>query len=196
MALNLGLAVLAAGLSRRFGPDDKLMALLEGRPLCDHIAQTAAALDVSPKLAICAPDSAAAAVFAARGFQIVENPHPDDGLSGSVKLAARRAVDAGLDGLVICLADMPFVPLVHLERLCSRWLDAGCPPVMASRASGPEGWITPPAIFSAAVFPELLMMSGDAGARALLVNAETVEAPPESLADFDTMDDFRRAETI
>jgi CTP:molybdopterin cytidylyltransferase MocA len=195
MAPNLGLAVLAAGLSRRFGPDDKLMALLEGRPLCDHIAQTASALDVSPKLAICAPDSAAAAIFAVRGFEIVENPRPDDGLSGSVKLAARYAVDAGLDGLVICLADMPFVPLAHLTRLRDRWLYAGRPPAIASRASGSGGWVTPPAIFSAAAFPELLTMSGDTGARALLSNAETVELAAGKLADFDTLDDFRRAET-
>lgn len=196
MAANIGLAILAAGLSRRFGPDDKLMVPLAERPLCDHIAQTVAAFGANSTFAICGPNSGAAAIFAARGLRVIDNHHPDEGLSGSLKLAVRRAVEADWDGLVICLADMPFVPLVHLERLCSRWLDAGCPPVIASRASGPEGWITPPAIFSAAVFPELLMMSGDAGARALLVNAETVEAPPESLADFDTMDDFRRAETI
>jgi CTP:molybdopterin cytidylyltransferase MocA len=38
-------------------------------------------------------------------------------------------------------------------------------------------------------------MSGDTGARALLSNAETVELAAGKLADFDTLDDFRRAET-
>lgn len=193
MAPRIGLAVLAAGLSRRFGAQDKLMAFLDGRPLCDHIAEAIAAFDAVPKLAICSPDSAAKAVFTARGLDVVENPHPDDGLSGSVKLAARHAEEADLDGLVICLADMPFVPLAHLERLCQRWLETGCPRAIASRAVGSENWITPPAIFSAAAFPDLLATSGDTGARALLKGAETVEMEPAALADFDTIDDFRRA---
>lgn len=193
MAPKIGLAVLAAGLSRRFGPQDKLMAPLDGRPLCDHIAQTTAAFDAASRLAICASGSATCTVFTGHGFGIIENPHPDEGLSGSLKLAASHAHDTGLDALIICLADMPFVPLTHLERLRARWLETGRPKAIASRATASESWITPPAIFSATTFRDLLATSGDTGARALLKDAATVEVDAASLSDFDTIGDFGRA---
>lgn len=193
MPPRIGLAILAAGLSRRFGPQDKLTTPLDGRPLCDHIAQTTAAFDAASRLAICAPGSAASTVFTAHGLRIVENLHPEEGLSGSLKLAANHAHDTGLDALIICLADMPFVPLTHLERLRARWLETGRPKAIASRAAASESWITPPAIFSATAFPDLLATSGDTGARALLKGAATVEVDAVSLSDFDTIDDFGRA---
>ncbi|WP_157970217.1 nucleotidyltransferase family protein [Pelagibacterium sediminicola] len=185
------MAVLAAGLSRRFGPDDKLMAPLDGRPLCDHIACTAAEFDAEVKIAICSPASAPTGVFAMHEFEVIENPHSETGLSSSLKLAVGRAVAHGLDGLVICLADMPFVTLAHLDSLRGSWLESGCSRSIASRASGSDSRPCPPAIFSAGAFRDLLATSGDAGARALIAQAATVEINASCLSDFDRPDDFR-----
>ena len=50
--MNLSLVVLAAGASRRFGAANKLLQLLDGKPLLCHTLELAAALPVMQRTAV------------------------------------------------------------------------------------------------------------------------------------------------
>ena len=56
--MNLSLVVLAAGASRRFGADNKLLQLLDGKPLLCHTLALAAALPVMQRAVDCSVDNA------------------------------------------------------------------------------------------------------------------------------------------
>lgn len=168
--------LLAAGLSRRFGDDDKLLAPLDGVPLVLHAARTMAGLGLPRRIAVVSAP-AVAALLRPLGYAILPNDRPGDGLGASVAIGARHA--AGCGGLLVMLGDMPRVSAGHLHRLLAT--DA---PVAASTAGG--GAPMPPARFAASLLPRLTTLSGRDGARALLAGAGLVDADPRELADVDT----------
>ncbi len=176
--------VLAAGLSQRFG-DDKLLFPLQGKPLAAHIASILGAIDVVQRIAICSASEARQAIFAAQGFEIIENAAPGRGMASSLALGAQRALDLGAERMLVCLADMPFVTAAHLHQLMAA--DGN---VVATAAGGVK---SPPAVFLRDVFPALTLLTGDAGARHLLQAAAVVEATPAMVRDFDLPSDFRQA---
>jgi molybdenum cofactor cytidylyltransferase len=178
--------VLAAGLSTRFG-GDKLLYPYAGKPLAAHIADTLAGMPLDWRIAIVpvAP-SPRRELFAERGFELVSNPDPREGMGSSLALGAQRATQLGAAALLVCLADMPNITTAHLTQLiaASRNSDAVATVVDDSRG--------PPAVFSARLFPSLAAISGDHGAKHLLANALLIAAPPELARDFDTPTDFNQ----
>jgi molybdenum cofactor cytidylyltransferase len=175
------LAVLAAGRSTRFG-SNKLEALVDGQMLGAIAAEALAGLGWKRRIAIVAPGSAAlAANLGALGYDCIINASPEEGLSRSVALAAQAA--EGL-ALVVALADTPLVTSDHIEALLAK---AGSEAVTASKA-GPQP--TPPAVFPKQFWPQLATLQGDQGARGLLRDAHTVEAPVGLLNDVDTPADL------
>jgi molybdenum cofactor cytidylyltransferase len=72
-----------------------------------------------------------------------------------------------------------------------QWRDEVCCSVM-SVASSDGLHVGPPALFGRGCFGELVALSGDAGARALLTQASLVEASSSELLDVDTAEDLAR----
>lgn len=183
---RLGVAILAAGSSQRFGEADKLAAPFAGKMLAEHAA------DAIPVEAFeCAWVITAAtghpceAAWRARGFVPLINPQAREGMGTSVALAARAAIEARLDALLIALADMPFVESSHFSALIQNCNEAE---KIAISAIG-DGRM-PPAIFGKAHFPELAKASADQGARTLLGQGKVVECPASWLRDIDTLSDL------
>lgn len=176
--------VLAAGQSRRFG-GDKLVAPLDGKPLCLHIADRLAALPLAGRLAICpAGTGQRSALFRSRGFDIIANSDPARGLASSLALGARVALEQGAEAMLVCLADMPYVPEQHLLSLIAATTPSGMAASRMARGGGP------PAVFSRTSIPALMHLTGDQGARALLRSAVLLDAPQGVLKDFDLPSDF------
>ncbi len=181
--------LLAAGHSRRYGGAGKLVAGFRGRPLALHAAGTIAALPFARRLAVCrSGDDNLAAMLEVEGFVVVRNPDPAQGLASSLALGVEAAGEP--EALVICLADMPLVTAAHLTTLVERVTPEGIVASVAHDGATP----TPPAAFARGYLPELKRLTGDRGARHLLQRADLVVAPEGTLADFDTPEDFRRAQ--
>jgi len=179
--------LLAAGLSRRFGPADKLLSDRGGRPLVDHAGETLASLPLARHVAVIRSGAPALrAILEARGFAIVENDRPEAGMAHSLALGIAAAGDA--DAALIALGDMPQVPAVHFAALCARV--EGPHPVAASLGLDR---VTVPAAFAAARFEALRALTGDHGAQGLLAGAATVAIDPALLADVDRQSAARRA---
>ena len=177
--------VIAAGRSKRFGDDNKLLATAAGRPLAAWAAAAMLGAPVSRRIAVVA-DAAVARVF--EGFDIVM---ADAGAkqSDSLRLGVAAARAAGASCVLLALADMPGVTAQDMAAV-----------LRAQRGHAPaaawlEGRPMPPAAFPAAWFPTLETLQGDRGAGALLARAEDlapVRLAPSHLIDIDTPDDLAR----
>lgn len=186
-ATNIAAILLAAGTSRRFGADDKLLAPLDGAPLALHAAQRIVELAPGRRIAICPDDHGMLArALAELGFEIVANPHPECGLSQSLSCGITAATAGPEAAALICLADMPFVSAGHLHNLIDRF-DVTNAPIVAS-TNGEAAM--PPALFARSLFETLRGGEGDRGGKALLADAALVHAGANELADIDRPGDI------
>jgi molybdenum cofactor cytidylyltransferase len=181
-AKDVAIVLLAAGNARRFGAD-KLMADFEGAPLGARAAHELVSVAAAAHFAVCQPDALISAHYKRLGFDIVDNPNPGIGLSGSLHLAVEAAMRTSAQALLIALADMPFVQAAHVEALI-----AACTDTVVASFDGHQPM--PPAIFPRGHWPDLLATLGDAGARHILTDAEKIAAPAGTLCDIDTPDDL------
>ena len=178
---DIAVAVLAAGQGRRFG-SDKLIADLGGMPVGVHIAQTLTQMPFGWRFAVCSKGAASVQHFCSTGFAVIENAEPETGQSHSLHLAVKAAELTGATALLVLLADMPFVTKSHLEKLFAE----GDGVIASTSGNRPM----PPALFPRNVWPELLLTTGDAGARNLLRQATLVTAPQSELRDIDVPADL------
>lgn len=178
------LALLAAGQSTRFGAADKLAAELGGMPLALHAVRALAGIGFAARVAI---TSGTAVDFATHGYRVVTNPSPEAGLSGSVRLAAEAAREAGAAALLIVLADMPCITPALIAGLLGA---AEGPADVIAASNGTRA--SPPALFGAGRFAELASTTGDKGGRALIAAGRHIVTSTTELADVDTHDDLAR----
>ncbi|QUT04803.1 nucleotidyltransferase family protein [Sphingobium phenoxybenzoativorans] len=179
--------LLAAGRSERFGPDDKLLAVLQGRPLMAHAAAMLAGMEFGALMAICAAGGETPDVARAEGFAVVHPSRPSAGMAHSIAMAIRAASQLPeIDAALICLADMPFVSGDHIRRIIDAH-DRDNFPVVAS-SDGKAAM--PPALFGREHFAQLQDLRGGAGAKALLQSAHLIYADPVTLVDIDRIEDL------
>lgn len=174
--------LLAAGASRRFGPADKLLADLHGKPLLLHAAAALRAL--SPDILIAVTRSDAVADLLS-DFEIARPSMPDPAQGDSLKAGVALAQERGAGQVVITLGDMPFVTPDLIGAVVARASDT------SPSATTDGTTLLPPACFPAAMFPQLLALSGDRGAGSLLRDLPEharVRAPADILQDVDTPD--------
>jgi molybdenum cofactor cytidylyltransferase len=153
--------VLAAGFGSRFG-GGKLMAPWRGGVLLDGALDAALAAPVAAVHVVTGADPAAAAHARARGAHIVEAAEHASGLAASLK-AGVAALPPDATGALVLLGDMPRVPHAVLAPLVAA-IEAGA----AAAVPVFEGRIGNPAALSAALFPAVMALQGDRGARALI----------------------------
>ncbi|MEM1129218.1 MAG: nucleotidyltransferase family protein [Pseudomonadota bacterium] len=172
--------LLAAGRSRRFGQDNKLLTPLGGRPLIAYAANALVAQRPDLLVAVVADPDVESQL---RGFTCVpvagHSPKQSDSLRAGIKFAST----SGADRALVVLADMPFVSSGLLKDLCDR-----CGETTPSAAS--DGIrVSPPACFPRRAFDRLLSASGDQGGRAILralPDEAKVRVPERALFDVDT----------
>jgi molybdenum cofactor cytidylyltransferase len=153
--------VLAAGSGSRFG-GGKLMAPWRGGALIDGALAAALAAPVREVRVVVGADPAVAAYAQARGLRVVTAPGHAQGLSASLK-AGVASLPPDAAGALVFLADMPLTPHAVLGPLAAA-LQAGAP------AAAPqfEGRLGNPAALAAALFPQVMALEGERGARAIL----------------------------
>lgn len=185
---DLMVALLAAGYSSRFGKTNKLAADLGGRPVIAWSAAAGLTVDAAHHVLVTSPSAQFAE--SAAGYRMLTNPSRDQGMASSLRIAAKEAEKAGASSLLILLADAPFIEADHLRKL----IDAGvAQPARAVFTRSPSGVPQPPALFPAALFPELLALEGDQGARSLARDALFIDADAAQLLDIDRQEDLEAA---
>jgi molybdenum cofactor cytidylyltransferase len=184
--------ILAAGAATRMGRPKQLLDW-NGRPLVRLAAETALAARLDPVLAVVGSARAeVATALAGLPLRIVFNPYHAAGQSTSLR-AGIAALPADVEAVLVLLSDQPFVTAAIVERLVAEWC-ASAASIVAPIYAGQRG---NPVLFARAVFPELLAIQGDQGARAVLAANPTRIRPvlfndPHPLADIDTPEDYER----
>ena len=135
------------------------------------------------------PGSPCVPTLLAQGFEVIECPRADEGMGGTLADAV-AAVPAGAAGFIIALADMPFIRPGTIAAIAQA-LDAGAT-LAAPAYRGERGH---PVGLGAAYRDELLALTGDAGARAIIKrDAERITLvevdDPGVLRDIDTPADL------
>ena len=183
-AERVALVLLAAGRSRRFGEQDKLMAPYLGRPLGMHVVVALEAVPFCERIAV---TSNTALDLAGAGYRVVHNPDPAAGMGRSLRLGVEAACAGKAEAVLIALADMPRVTATHIYRLLDR--AEGSEAIVASS----DGVIPrPPVLFGCGHYDALLQMDGDMGARELLKHGHHVVTSPAELTDVDTPQDLAK----
>ncbi|WP_164881799.1 nucleotidyltransferase family protein [Paenirhodobacter populi] len=168
MTRTLGV-LLAAGASRRFGAQDKLLAMLHGTPLILHAARTLMAADCSETVVVVSSEAVAALLPAGmRSIRVA----PDQPMSMSFRAAVAHAQQCGAGRALICLGDMPRVRPATLAALLAR------PQGSAACRLGTVRM--PPVLLDARDYEAGLQAQGDAGARGVIAGLQ-----PEALIELD-----------
>lgn len=184
--------LLAAGRSLRHPGQSKLCRPLNGQPLALHVAQTITTLTPAAMIAVCSEHTQELETeLAATGFEVIWNDDPEKGLSSSITIGVQTAQKHDVDAILICLADMPFISLGHLQALVAR-LDIPTGATMVGSSIIDTDIIMPPAVFGGGMIDRLLTLEGDRGARDLLRRAASIEVAAKELADFDDPEAFEK----
>jgi CTP:molybdopterin cytidylyltransferase MocA len=181
-------AVLAAGASTRLGAP-KQLAMLSGETLLELAVRTAREAGCAPIIVV---------LGAAYTEVLAHNPLANtvtvinstwrEGMASSIRLAVQtlEMVAKDAEGVMLMTCDQPAVTAQHLRILMAS------DQVSASAYAGRRGV---PAYFPKKHFGDLMVLTGDAGARTLLAKARSEDLLHGEL-DIDTAEDLARAREL
>ncbi|MDM7852841.1 nucleotidyltransferase family protein [Pseudochrobactrum kiredjianiae] len=174
--------VLGAGAGSRYADGDKLSAMLGGKPVAHHILQVVDGFPWAQRIVTCRDYAPWTQGYADAGFTLALTEDVETGMLGSLHRGLRAISQ---EWVLICLADMPLVPRLHIEQLLQSAQFCAAP-VIASASGDYRG---PPALCRTE-YLRALPLAGEGGARSLLPQADFVEQPAPAFADIDTVNDF------
>lgn len=188
--------VMAAGLSSRMAPLNKLLVTDgEGVAMVARVAEKVLASGVTPVLVVTGHDrERVQAALAGRPVIFVHAEDHAQGLSASLK-AGLAALPPEAEGVLVALGDMPLVEPAVIARLLAAFdPEEGRAIVQPSFGGRPGN----PMLWGREFLPEMMRLTGDAGARSLVAKhadrlAEVEVADDGVLRDFDTAEALKSA---
>jgi molybdenum cofactor cytidylyltransferase len=182
--MRCGALIIAAGASTRLG-FPKQVVRLGAETLLDRSIRIAAEAGCGPIIVVVgAFEDTIRSQCKLQGISLVSNPDWGEGMGTSLSRGVRMFDD--IPGILVMTCDMPAVTSDHLRAL------AGAGVLTASSYAGRNGV---PAYFPNNLFPELVKISGDVGARNLIQCANKIDLPFGQL-DVDTTEDLAKARQL
>ena len=202
---TVGLMLLAAGASTRMGTAKQLLPF-RGRSLLRYMVEEAAASCCEPMVVVLGAHAdriklAIDTITTIKNHtvenptvkpqtvkpQTVENPRWADGMGTSIHagMTALLTLNPMLEAVVIALCDQPFVDARLLNQLVASYRVTQRPIVASAYANS----LGVPALFDRSLFPKLMSLKANTGAKALIMqHAENVEQIPfpKGVIDLDT----------
>lgn len=182
--------LLAAGAASRMRGADKLMEPVEGEPLLR--LQARRALATGCRVVVTLPPDRPARVIALQGLDVVQVtvPDPKEGMAAS--LVAGMAALPERTAVMVLLADLPEITTADLCRLLAAHARASGAILRGAAQDGTPGH---PVLFPPSLRPDLMRLTGDAGARpVLMAHAAFVQLVPlpgrHAVTDLDTPEDW------
>src|SRR5216684_8616644 len=179
------------------GGPNKLLSEIDGRPMVARVAQRLLSSRARPIVAVLGNE--ADAVDAALGrlpVERVRNPAFAEGLSTSLKCGL-AALPGDIDGVIVCLGDMPLVAGRDIDRLIAAFNPLEGRAIIVPTRRGKRG---NPVLWANRFLPEMAELAGDVGAKHLIGEHAELVAEVEMeddavLVDIDTpeaLDALRR----
>jgi molybdenum cofactor cytidylyltransferase len=182
--------VLAAGRASRFG-SPKQLAVWQGKSLLAHVVDAALASHVAQVIVVLgAHADACCEVLVGRPVQIVLNQQWAEGQSTSMK-AGLAALTPTISAALFPLADQPFVTAAVINALIEAYQQT-LKPIVWPEYDGRRG---NPVLFDRRLFSEMNQISGDVGARPVLMAHQT-EAGRVAVDEPGILQDIDRPEDL
>ncbi|WP_366656514.1 molybdopterin-binding/glycosyltransferase family 2 protein [Fodinicurvata sp. EGI_FJ10296] len=168
--------ILAAGQSRRMGAANKLLCDIDGVPMIRRVVDTLTSSGRIGAIHIVTGHRNAdlAAALAGTPVSFIANPDFADGLSTSVKAAA-RTLAAGSpsgdrpDGVFFVLGDMPDIDVATIGALADAFDPARGPSIIVPTFQGKRGH---PVLWDSRFLPDFAALTGDIGAKSVIASNE------------------------
>ncbi len=186
-AHNIAAVVLAAGGSTRFGPPKQLLPF-RGKPLIRCLVEVAIqSKSKATYVVLGAQANKIQTELANLPATVVHNADWQEGIASSIR-AGITAIPPDCTAALLLVIDQPFLTTALLDSIIDRHLATRAPVVACSYANT----VGVPALFDRTLFPELLSLQGDRGAkRVILAHAEEAETIPwpDGAVDIDIVED-------
>jgi len=187
-ALPVGAIVLAAGAASRMGRNKLLLEIGE-QPLVRHVIEAASEGGCHSVYVVYSDEAVRAAVGSSA--VALRNRDAASGQASSVRVGL-QGLPAEIEGAMILLGDQPLVGSRTVGALLRAWWREGARPAVAAGYGEEDGW-RPPVVVERSIWPDLMVLTGDAGARQLFERrphlVETVMAGGRP-DDVDTPEDY------
>tara|TARA_E500000331_G_scaffold352762_1_gene402027 strand:- start:83 stop:682 length:600 start_codon:yes stop_codon:yes gene_type:complete len=179
--------LLAAGLSTRAGSKNKLLSLVGDRPMVTRVAEIALAGKLDPIIVVTGHDAkAVSAILTGLDIRICFNPDYRDGMAASIRIGI-ASLSNNIDGALIMLGDMPWLRDSTIMSLKNAFM-----PLTGAKILCPvcHGRLGNPALFSKHFFGALMNLSGDRGAKQLILreHASRIEVSVDDVGIFRDID--------
>lgn len=158
--------MLAAGASRRFGDDNKLLAPVEGRAMITRVLDALDSAGVAQVVVVTGWDRAAVSrALQRRDLLLVHNPAWEAGMGGSIAKGV-AALDAEIEATLIVPGDIPLLTAGVVRALIDAYeKDGGSSVVYPATPSGGQ---RNPVLWPRQYFSALQALPAAEGAKALL----------------------------
>jgi molybdenum cofactor cytidylyltransferase len=192
-ATNIGIVLLAAGFSQRLGKPKQLLQY-KGKSLLQHSIQAATTSIAQPAIVVLGARAAALKEEVKEStVQVVINDEWQEGMASSIRCGIKALTRSypAVEGAILMVCDQPYVTATLLNELLTAHQKTGKPIVACSYANT----FGPPVFFHHSLFPGLLQLKGDTGARGLIkqyANEVEVIPFPAGTVDIDTEQDYER----
>tara|TARA_R110002110_G_scaffold91264_3_gene237675 strand:- start:11189 stop:11776 length:588 start_codon:yes stop_codon:yes gene_type:complete len=155
--MNIGVVLLAAGVGQRFGSDKRQAVLPNSKRMLDTTIANISASGLPLLVCVGVGDERLLASLEERGIDGHLCPGSREGM-GATLADGVAAVD-GWDGLIVALADMPWIETATYRRVADMLeVDRICVPTCGGRDGHPVG-------FGRTFFSELCALRGNSGGR-------------------------------
>ena len=165
--------VLAAGRSLRAGGSNKLLLPWQDKVVVEHAVDAALSSHATTVHVVSGHDQPSLrAVLKGRNLNWIHNSHYQNGISSSISAGVRQ-LSADVDGVLLCLGDMPWVSEQQINEVIEGFQPDSVRVACFGKRRGH------PALFPRAWFTKLMQLRGDDLARCLFDNlaSSVVEVP-------------------
>ena len=189
---NIKKILLAAGESKRFGDKNKLLHIMNGKPIINHILDTLIEVfDPSELIVIVGHEkNIIKNLIFNKDIKILENKDYRKGIGTSIALGMNN-LNADIDGVMIIPADMPYINSKDLINLEKKFMELNCVKVVMPEHNYRTG---NPVILPRNYFKTLKNLKDDFGARSLIRKKDiiTLKTGFGTIFDIDTKEELAK----
>ncbi|MES3019604.1 MAG: nucleotidyltransferase family protein [Bacteroidota bacterium] len=189
---TFAILILAAGKSSRLGRPKQLLSY-RGKNLLQHSIDSAKQAGSNKVIVVLGSSKDIIQnKIEIDGIEIAENPDFESGISSSIKagINALKKTAPGVDALILMVCDQPFAKTEILTSLVHKQKQTG-KAIVGCIYENTKGT---PALFHSSIFPELLSLEGDTGAKKLFDeyhDAASFVSFRDGGIDIDTSEDYQ-----
>jgi molybdenum cofactor cytidylyltransferase len=164
---TIGIVILAAGESRRMGQPKQLLKI-DNQTLIRRTIDISLATDCRPVVLVVGANKAQIVPeIIDLPITVIDNPMWHEGMSSSVKIgmAGLWMMNRHIDAVLMLVCDQPHLSVEVLEKMIDTYLHQR-PPIVACKYQDQVGV---PVLLDRSMFDELLTITGDRGAKSLVM---------------------------